>query len=115
MGLPAARRIRPDEYLAFERLADTKRGYVAGVVYPWGYPDHPLDPDVVLGLRPEGRKTMASGTEIHSAIKVNLTIALGLLLANRPCRLYDSDLRFRPDEESCFYPDLLRSPPFTKM
>jgi Uma2 family endonuclease len=49
---------------------------------------------------------MAGGTEIHSAIKVNLTIALGLLLASRPCRLYDSDLRFRPDEESYFYPDL---------
>jgi hypothetical protein len=49
MSLPAARHIRPDEYLAFERLADTKHEYVAGVVYPWGGPDHPPAPDVVLG------------------------------------------------------------------
>jgi Uma2 family endonuclease len=65
-----------------------------------------VDPDIVLGLRPESRMFMAGGTEIHSAVKVNLTIALGILLANRPCRVYDSDLRFRPNEESYFYPDL---------
>jgi Uma2 family endonuclease len=106
MSLPATRYIRPDEYLSFERPADTKHEYVAGLVYPRDDPDHPVDPNVVLGLRTESRKPMTGGTEIHSAVKVNLTIALGVLLANRPCRVYDSDLRFRPDEESYFYPDL---------
>ncbi len=36
MRLPAARHIRPDEYLAFERLADLKYEYVSGVVCPVG-------------------------------------------------------------------------------
>ncbi len=88
-----------------------------GVVYPWGDPGHPLDPDVVLGLRPEPRSTgadgagrsissMAGGTRAHSRIKINLTSVIDRHLGEGPCRLYDSDLRVRPDNDHYFYPDL---------
>ena len=106
MSLPAAKRIQVEDYLAFERASETKHEYMDGVVYPWGDPDHPLDPDVVLGLRPEPRSAMAGGTRAHSSIKVNLTVALGTHLRGSPCRLYDSDLRVRPDNDHYFYPDL---------
>ncbi|MGH2345829.1 MAG: Uma2 family endonuclease, partial [Chloroflexota bacterium] len=106
VSLPAARRVSAEDYLAFERAAETKHEYMDGVVYPWGDPDHPLDPDVVLGLRPEPYSAMAGGARAHSLIKVNLTIALGTHLQASPCRLYDSDLRVRPDGDHYFYPDL---------
>jgi Uma2 family endonuclease len=106
MSLPAAKRIRVEDYLAFERASETKHEYMDGIVYPWGDPDHPLDPDVVLGLRPEPRSARAGETRAHSSIKVNLTIALGTHLQGSPCRLYDSDLRVRPDRNHYFYPDL---------
>jgi Uma2 family endonuclease len=115
MSLPPAKRIRVEDYLAFERAAETKHEYMDGIVYPWGDPDHPLDPDVVLGLRPEPRSAMAGGSprsamaggsRTHSLIKVNLTIAIGTHLLGSPCRLYDSDLRVRPDGDHYFYPDL---------
>jgi len=106
MSLPAAKYVRVEDYLAFENTSDTKHEYMDGVVYPWGDPDHPLDPEVVLGLRPEPRTAMAGGSKAHSLIKVNLTIALGTHLGDGPCRLYDSDLRVRPDGGHYFYPDL---------
>ena len=107
-------RVSPEEYLAFERAAATKHEYMDGVVYPWGDPDHPLDAAVVRGLRPEGTgggrpealRAMAGGTRAHSTIKVNLTITIGSHLVDGPCRLYDSDLRVRPDADNYFYPDL---------
>lgn len=106
MSLPAAKRIRVEDYLAFERAAETKHEYMDGVVYPWGDPDHPLDPDVVLGLRPEPRSAMAGGSRAHSRIKINLTTAIDHWLGDGPCRLYDSDLRVRPSGNHYFYPDL---------
>jgi hypothetical protein len=68
MSLPAARHIRPDGYPASERPADLKHEYVSGVVHPWGDPDHPRDSDVVLGLHPESRESLAGGMDIHSAM-----------------------------------------------
>lgn len=106
MQLPADKRIRPEDYLAFEAASLTKHEYMDGVVYPWGDPEHPLDPEVVLGLRAEPHPAMAGGTRMHSRIKVNLTVAIGNYLGNGPCRLYDSDPRFRPDADNYFYPDL---------
>jgi Uma2 family endonuclease len=107
MSHPAAKRIRVEDYLAFERAAETKHEYMDGVVYPWGDPDHPLDPDVVLGLRPEPRSAMAGGSRAHSRIKINLTTAIDHRLGDGPCRLYDSGLRVRPAGNHYFYPDLL--------
>jgi len=106
MSIPAPRSISPEEYLTFERLAETRHEYLDGIVYPRGDPDHPLDPTVVLGLRPEPHSAMAGGTRAHSRIKVNLTVAIGGHLGDGPCRLYDSDLRIRPDSSAYFYADL---------
>ena len=109
MREPAPHDISPEEYLAFERASPTKHEYMDGVVYPWGDPDHPLDPDVVRGLRSEPQlpyTAMAGGTRAHSRIKVNLTAAIDNHLGDGPCRLYDSDLRMRPDHADYFYPDL---------
>jgi len=107
VSLPASRRIRPEEYLAFEQASDTKHEFVDGVVYPWGDPDHPLDPEIVLGRRPAPLTDMAGGTRAHSAIKVNLVGGLTSQMGDQPCRVYDSDVRFRPEGDSYFYPDLL--------
>lgn len=96
MSVPDPRPISPEEYLTFERLAATRHEYLDGTVYPRGEPDHPLDPAVVLGLRPEPHSAMAGGTRAHSRIKVNLTVAIDGHLGDGPCRLYDSDLRIRP-------------------
>src|SRR5579862_7113022 len=105
MQQPIRRLITPQEYLAFEHASSTRHEYSDGVVYPWGDWDHPLDPEVVLGKRAEP-KAMAGGTEAHSTIKVNLTIAIGSHLRGGHCRLFDSDLRLRPDDAAYYYPDL---------
>ena len=50
---------------------------------------------------------MAGGTLRHSAIKTNLTIAVGLALRGRPCRAYDSDAKMLvTDTGLATYPDL---------
>jgi Uma2 family endonuclease len=107
VSLSASRRIRPEEYLAFEQASAGKHEFVDGVVYPWGDPDHPLDPEIVLGRRPAPLTDMAGGTRAHSAIKVNLIAGLAGRMRDMPCRVYDSDVRFRPEEDTYFYPDLL--------
>ncbi len=107
VSLPASRRIRPEDYLAFEQASDTKHEFVDGVVYPWGDPDHPLDPEFVLGRRPAPLTDMAGGTQAHSAIKVNLIAGMVSRMRGQPCRIYDSDVRFRSEGDNYFYPDLL--------
>ena len=62
MSVPVRRTISPEQYLAFEAASTTKHEYVDGVVYPWGDPDHPLEPEIVLGSQPEPPSAMAGGT-----------------------------------------------------
>jgi len=107
VSLLVSRTIRSEEYLAFEHASATKHEFVDGVVYPWGDLDHPLDPDIVLGRRPAPLTDMAGGTRAHSAIKVNLIAGLAGHLRGMPCRVYDSEVRFRPEDDTYFYPDLL--------
>jgi len=107
MSMPAHRWVSPEEYLAFEEAATGKHEYVDGVVYPCGDPQHPLDPAVVLGFRPEPLSAMAGGTLRHSTMKINLTIAIGPQLRDGPCRLYESDVRVRLSSVGYVYPDLM--------
>lgn len=70
--LPNTRHVSEDEYLAFERNAETKHEYHRGEVV-----------------------AMVGASMTHSAITVNLTIALGTRLRGGRCRVFDSELRVR--------------------
>ena len=75
--------MRAEEYLAGEKLAETKSEYVAGEVY-----------------------AMAGGTPEHSAIATEIRRLVGNQLSGAGCEVYDSDLKVRvADAGPFFYPD----------
>ena len=50
---------------------------------------------------------MAGGSEEHSLIATNVIIELGLQLRERPCKLYNSDMRMQVAEDGPYtYPDV---------
>jgi Uma2 family endonuclease len=71
------------EYLAFEEDSDIKNEYIDGEIYP-----------------------MTGGTLHHSAITVNLILALGIRLEGADCRVLSSDMRVRVAPTRFVYPDL---------
>ena len=76
--------LSPQEYLAREREAETKSEYYDGETF-----------------------AMAGGSEEHSLIVVNMCTALLLQLADRPCKVYNSDMRVRVEEDGPYaYPDV---------
>lgn len=76
--------VTPDEYLAVERLSETRSEYLDGVVCP-----------------------MTGGSLTHIQITGNLVIELGTQLRSRPCRVLAIDLKVRmPDSRKFFYPDV---------
>jgi Uma2 family endonuclease len=76
--------VTPDEYLAAERLSETKSEYLDGGVFP-----------------------MPGATVNHIQIVGNLTLELGTQLRSRPCRVLASDLKIRlQDSRKFFYPDV---------
>lgn len=75
--------ITPDDYLAYERLAELKSEYIDGAVI-----------------------AMGGGSRNHSRIKVNLTTLVHRQLAGSDCEAFDSDLRVRVDRQRYTYPDL---------
>ena len=62
--------LSPEEYLAFERRAETKHEYVDGVLV-----------------------AMVGGSPTHSQIAMNAGVALAVQLRGRPCIVYNSDLK----------------------
>jgi Uma2 family endonuclease len=75
--------LTPAEYLAHERLAEIKSEYYDGETF-----------------------AMAGGSEEHSLIAVNVTTEMNLQLRDRPCRVYNSDMRVQVADEGPFtYPD----------
>lgn len=77
-------RLTPQEYLARERQAETKSEYYNGEIF-----------------------AMAGGSEEHSLIATNVVTELGLQLRDRPCKVYNSDLRVQIDQEGPYtYPDV---------
>ena len=73
-----------EEYFRHEREAEQRHEYIDGAIL-----------------------AMAGGTPRHSLITANVTIALGLRLRGKPCRVYSSDLRISTKVKNMIvYPDL---------
>jgi Uma2 family endonuclease len=78
-------RVTPEEYLAAERLSETRSEYLDGGVYP-----------------------MPGATINYVQLVSNVAFELGLQLRTRPCRVLMSDLKVRmPDSRKFFYPDVV--------
>jgi Uma2 family endonuclease len=76
--------LTPEEYLARERLAEVKSEYYDGETF-----------------------AMSGGSEEHSLIATNVATELNLQLRERPCKVYNSDMRVRMAEEGPYaYPDV---------
>jgi Uma2 family endonuclease len=76
--------VTPDEYLAAERLSESRSEYLDGVVCP-----------------------MPGASLRHIQIVSNLTIELGTQLRARPCHVLPIDMKVRlPDSRKFFYPDV---------
>lgn len=83
MSAAAKTYVTPEEYLARERLAETKSEYYDGEIF-----------------------AMAGGTPEHSLIGANILRDLSYQLFGKPCRVYNSDLKVRATESTYTYPDV---------
>jgi Uma2 family endonuclease len=82
---PVINYISPEEYLEWEKLAETKHEYVGGHVY-----------------------AMAGASDDHNRIARNILIDLGVALRGKRCEPFGSDMKLRmPDDEAFYYPDVL--------
>ena len=78
------RRYSEEEYLALERVSDTKHEFYGGEIF-----------------------AMAGASEAHILICTNVTYRLAGQLLERPCRVYGSDMRVKVEATGLqTYPDL---------
>ena len=85
MSAEPVSRMTPEEYLAWEREADTKHEYLDGEVFD-----------------------MAGASLAHNLIVSNLVGELRTRLKGRPCQVYPSDLRLQVTETGLYtYPDVM--------
>lgn len=76
--------LTPDEYLALERVAETKSEYYDGCVV-----------------------AMAGGTAPHAELAANFIRELGGRSKGGPCKIYSSDMRIAvPHDRKFLYPDV---------
>ena len=84
-------RLTPEQYLELERAVEFRHEYYQGRMYPVNDPT----------------EAMAGGSPNHSLIKVNLSSELREALKQRPCRVFDSDMRVSAALEGLYaYPDI---------
>src|ERR671920_850905 len=77
--------VTPEEYLAAERLSETRSEYLDGGVYP-----------------------MTGGTVNHNRITVNLVLELGTRLRSADCDVHATDLKVSlSGSRKFFYPDVM--------
>jgi Uma2 family endonuclease len=77
--------VTPEEYLAAERLSETRSEYLDGGVCP-----------------------MTGGTANHIRIVSNIDTQLNIQLDGRPCDVFPIDMKVRlPDSRKFFYPDVV--------
>jgi Uma2 family endonuclease len=85
MATDPIRHLSLEEYLAFERQAETKHEYIGGEAF-----------------------AMTGASARHNLIVANLVAELVVQLRGRPCRVYPSDLRVAASAEGpIYYPDLV--------
>ena len=85
MSTEPLRSLSPEDYLAFERQAETKHEDVGGEVF-----------------------AMAGASERHNLIVAHLVSELDVQMRGRPCRVYPSDLRVAASPDGPFYyPDVV--------
>jgi Uma2 family endonuclease len=78
-------RLTPEEYLARERVAETRSEYYQGEVY-----------------------LMTGASRNHNLITINVVSALHSQLRGRPCELYASDMRVKVSRTGLYtYPDVV--------
>jgi Uma2 family endonuclease len=76
--------VTPEEYLAAERLSETRSEYLDGGVYP-----------------------MTGASANHSRIIVNISTELNIQLGDRQCDVFPIDMKVRlPNSRKFFYPDV---------
>ncbi len=84
-ALRQLRTFTPAEYLMIEDRADYKSEYYQGQIY-----------------------AMAGGTVRHSQISSNIITLLSNALSNKPCRVFNSDLRLNVQDNGLYtYPDVM--------
>ena len=83
MVLPRERWISPEEYLELDRASDVKYEYDSGHIY-----------------------AMAGGIQAHACIAYNMENLLDTCLANKSCRLFQSDVKVQVAEDKYYYPDV---------
>ena len=84
-ALRQLRTFTPEEYLAIEDGADYKSEYYQGQIF-----------------------AMAGGTVRHSQISSNIITALSNALSDKPCRVFNSDLRLNVQQNGLYtYPDMM--------
>jgi len=77
--------ITPEEYLAFERKAETKNEYVNGEIF-----------------------AMTGASRKHNLIALNIAGELRQQLKGKPCEVYPGDMRVKaPASRSYVYPDVV--------
>jgi len=81
---PDYKYLTPEEYLAVERQAEYKSEYIDGVMY-----------------------AMAGGGPKHSLVAGNVLTQLNLKLLDKPCLVFNSDMKVRaPNSRKFHYPDV---------
>jgi len=76
--------ITPEEYLAHERLAETKSEYCQGEVFP-----------------------VTGASRQHNLIVTNLVVSLATTLLSRDCDVYSSSMRLLASDTGLYtYPDV---------
>lgn len=79
-----AKTISPEEYLAYEREAETKSEYVDGEIY-----------------------AMTGASHQHNRISINVGAQLWNQLQDRPCEPMVADMRVRVGRRAYLYPDIV--------
>ena len=95
MGYPekAVAYIEMEDYLVLEQASRYKHEYLKGVVY---------------AIQGEPARGMAGGSQTHSRLIRNATLALHGRLQGTPCEVLSSEMRLRVRAaEAMFYPDVL--------